>query len=267
MSSTAGRVIFGIAVVLASGGAAWFASSRHGDGAATAAAGPSNAALLARFEELERRLDNQTRQIERIRETADTALRRASEAAERAGAAGGGDPASGSGGDASAGSGGPATDRRPGPPKTDDELVAERMRHAQEVASRVQVSLLRHQMTLLADETEQGQRDRTTQAFADARGLGLRLEATEEQEPRIRAIVGDEMSAAVREIGPLVRTGIENAETDVLVARYEAIWAETDRKLREILDDRQWKAWAEEAEATRKRQTMLFRSFRPETPK
>ncbi|MCG3134712.1 MAG: hypothetical protein HMLKMBBP_02063 [Planctomycetes bacterium] len=262
-SSIAGRVVFAVGVVAASAAAAWFASS-HGRGEPAPATGmSSNAMLLARLDELERRLDNQSRQIERIRETADTALRRASEAAER-------EP--GSGADAASpgdGSGGApveprATGRRPGTEPTNDELVAERMRSAQEVATKVQVNLLRHHMALLADETEQGQRDRATQAFADGRGLALRMEATEDQEAKIQGIVADEMNALVREVGPLVRAGVESAETDVLVARHEAVWAETDRKLRAVLDDAQWKAWTVEAEATRKRQTMLLRSFRPQ---
>lgn len=112
---------------------------------------------------------------------------------------------------------------------------------------------LQYVMSLYADASREGESNRSIQATSEAVALlqGHRLNG-DVLEEEFRRIMADEWAAGARDIGPLVRDGLEKADIATVRSRLLAIYAETDRRLRPHFDDEQWEAYETHAKALRK---------------
>jgi len=118
------------------------------------------------------------------------------------------------------------------------------------------------EMALLADTSRDGPANRAAQALGDAHtlmaSLGLRGDAVRD---KFVAVFKDRLDAGARDIGPIVRDGLERTDIATVRARLKAIDAEADRRLREILDDDAWKRYEQIIAAPRQATDAVLDEF------
>jgi hypothetical protein len=102
------------------------------------------------------------------------------------------------------------------------------------------------EMAVYADTSKEGAANRSTQALSDAHLwmslLDLRGDAVRDQFVKV---FKERLDAAARDIGPIVKSGLERTDITVVRQRLRDLDAETDRKLRPLLDDATWKRYEE----------------------
>jgi hypothetical protein len=110
-----------------------------------------------------------------------------------------------------------------------------------------------YDMKLLADASKEGGENRYAQAITETRALmnrfGLR---GDDLEARVRQIYLDQFDAGARDVGPVVRDGLERADIVTVRDRLRTIHAETDRRVQPLLDDEQWREYQQAVGGLRK---------------
>jgi hypothetical protein len=102
----------------------------------------------------------------------------------------------------------------------------------------------------LADATPKGAEDRRVQANVDAQFLATRFGVrSDDGRAQIRTILDDQWSNQARDVGPLLRGGLEKADIATVRDRMKASWDETDRRIQPLLDETAWKDYQTEMNA------------------
>jgi hypothetical protein len=148
------------------------------------------------------------------------------------------------------------------PPQSIDDGAAGQMATLKEIYRKNLRSLLVGTMKIYADTSEEGARRRFAQGTSDGDGLVRRfgLDMDKSQEPA-RRILREQWEQASREIGPLVRDGLEKADVGTVRDRLRKIHADTDQKLRPLFDDEKWKQYQDVVTPVRKATEEVLEEF------
>ena len=126
----------------------------------------------------------------------------------------------------------------------DQERAAQLRESMMKIAKKNGAALFKHRLSVWADTTDQGDADRRSQVFADARLLAQAYQLKGAQEDTVREILLEEVEATTRQVGPLLSGGIEKADYSLVKPKLEAIWAQRDTRLRELLDEDDYERYA-----------------------
>ncbi len=236
---------FGAVVVLLSGGAAYVGARVASRDAAPAAVPTSEPAEVDRttLDAFDRRMGYLEKRIEALEE----ALRNAADAprsADLAPAAVAPAPAARADAPKSA-----APDpTAPAEPTGRDAVIA----NAPGIFRKTSRTMLVGAMALFADSTKDAQLHRAMQADADAftlmSRLGLRDDATKSA---VGKVFKERWEDGARDIGPVVRDGLERTDIATVRTRLHELDAATDKKLRALFDDATWKSYEPMSAAAR----------------
>src|SRR5207244_1262144 len=106
-----------------------------------------------------------------------------------------------------------------------------------EMARRVSRGFADHVARTLADTSVKGAEDRQAQAVVEAAAVAHQFRITTEPgRDEVRRIFEDQWEAQARDVGPLVREGLDKADVAVVRDRLRDSWAETDRRMKPLLD-------------------------------
>jgi hypothetical protein len=255
----------GAAVVVLSGAAAYVAttlarSDAPAPSSSAAPAAPSDATLQAierRLGYIEQRLDL----AEQKAETAMTLARSADEGRrESAAATGAAKPATHE----------PAKERPdaagevkpPEPPVDRDDGADGQMATLRDLHHTATRNFVIHQMKMLGDASQEGAAMRFAQALTEAKSLMTRFGLRgNELDDKVRKIFEESYEAAARDVGPLVRDGLERADIATVRQRIRAVGAETDQKLKPLLDEETWKKYEEAVAGSRRSAEQILEEF------
>jgi hypothetical protein len=198
----------------------------------------SDADLISRFDEFDRRLANIERRLGAAESIATeardlaAALRdaRGTGPAAPANAA----PAAGPSRDSAApGSG----DAPPAPAKTDEEIRQDRFKQIQDF-HRVQArSWVPVALAEMASTDVKVQEKRRTDARLEARQMAVALALTQEQADQLGKIWIEQADRAARDVGPLVKDGLAKADLDAVRTKLDEGWTEMDRQVKEAFGE------------------------------
>jgi hypothetical protein len=243
----------GAAVVLLAGVAAYVGAglARDGDAApppaAPAASGPSAAAL----ESLERRIAYLEKRLDIVEVRVGNAG-----ASDEPVAAPPAAPVAPTRPDETAKPSAPAV--KPDAPAPDESPEGQMAR----IQARSASNRLLHTMSLFSDATADGDAARSRQAVSDAMAFVQRFALDGDAvEDDLRQVFADQWAAGARDVGPIVRDGLEKADIATVRDRLRTIQAETDRRLREFLNEEQRKEYEESAAAGRKAAEALLDEY------
>jgi hypothetical protein len=259
--SLASSILGGAVVVLLSGVAAYLGARMGRQNASTAE--PSEPAASdvdpATRDAIDRRIGYLEKRVDVVEDTAHTALELAKSREEHVGGATVPPAARDAGPDAQKPRG-PDADQRPAPvDPTDRDAVVARMTAAYRVNKR---NLVVGQMAAYADTTRDAAANRNLQANSDARELMAVLDLRgDDLRDQLAKIFRDRLESAARDIGPIVRDGLERTDIATVRSRLAAIDAETDRKLRALFDDATWKRYEPNAAANRQTTDAVLDEF------
>jgi hypothetical protein len=122
-----------------------------------------------------------------------------------------------------------------------------------------------YDMGLFSDATEEGASNRVSQANADARSLMNMLGMKgEDAETTIRKVFQEWWDEGARDIGPMVHDGLEKADVATVKDRLHKLQGDADRKLRDVLDDKQWTAYQTMTNGARAMTDKLLDEFQEE---
>lgn len=262
-SNPAGKAFLAVGVIVLCGLSAWFGAvygtSTLQSGAQPPAASNAERDLkdaLERLDEMERSLMNFERKLEITTENARAALDLANEQAARQGAAATAGPAPGTG-QIQIGSKTPVVEG-PATPMTEEEILADRMQRAEEVARRIWPDFLRSEFGVITGTTTDHQQNRGAKASLEATATTLFLGLKADAEMKFRDVFTEQWTSYHTELTPLIPQGLEKSDIAAVTAKMKAIWARTDERMREILDEETMKRWVTYAEGKRARVTMTL---------
>ncbi len=265
-SNPAGKAFLAVGVIVLCGVSAWFGATfgaTFGASAAQPAAQAPGAPdserdlkdILERLDEMERSLMNFERKLEITTENARAALDLANEQAARQGVAAAG-PAPGTG-PVQIGSKTPAVEP-PATPMTEEEILADRMQRAEEVARRIWPDFLRSEFGVITGTTTDHEQNRGAKASLEATATTLFLGLKADAEMKFRDVFTEQWTSYHTELTPLIPQGLEKSDIAAVTAKMKTIWARTDERMREILDAETLKRWLAYAEGKRARVTMTL---------
>lgn len=248
--SLASAVLGAAAVVLLSGVAAYVgATMAHRDPVAVAPPPAATGADAARIEDLERRLALLEERVGEAETIARTALDLAKAAADRNAAPGAGPaPSAPDGPEPRPPNGKPAE-----PPPNLDDGAGGQMAEVQKVYRATSKGFLVYTMSLFSDATKQGAENRTAQSIVEAQNLVNRFAIKgDDNLATVRRIFAEQWERGARDIGPIVRDGLEKADVSTVRQRMHDLRDEADRRLRPLFDDETWKDYQEYSAGARK---------------
>lgn len=258
-SNPAGTALLAVGVIVLCGVSAWFGATLGATAQPASHAPPSNAErdlkdALERLDEMERAVMNLERKLEITTENARAALDLVNEQAARQGVAAAGplNPTPGGTGTK------PVAVEPPATPMTHEEVVADRMKQAEEIARRIWPDLVRTEFGVITGTTTDHDQNRRAKASLEATATTLFLGLKADAEMKFRDVFTEQWTSFHSEITPLVPQGIEKADIAAVTAKMKSIWARTDERMREILDEETYKRWAPYAEGNRARVTMAL---------
>jgi len=142
---------------------------------------------------------------------------------------------------------------------SDRDAVVARMTAAHRVVAR---NFVVGGMAQFSDTSKDAPANRAAQAMSDAHSLmsvyGMRGDEVRDQ---IVKIYKERLEAGARDIGPIVRDGLERTDIATVRARLRDLDAETDRKLRPFFDDATWKRYEVNADAARQSTNAVLDEF------
>jgi hypothetical protein len=236
-------ILGGAAVVALSGLAAYLGASLASRGTASVAAPPAPAGIdPAQIESLERRLKYVEHRVDLLE--------------LRAGAANDAAPATSTTPAPAAAppktvAHDPAAPAVPVPPV--DDGADGQLAKLRDVSRATTRNVVVYQMSLMSDATTEGAANRLAQARLDARALMSRFALRgDELQDKLAKIYLDQWETSARDVGPIVRDGLEKADITTVKERLRGIHAATDKSVRPLLDDETWKQYESVAAAARK---------------
>jgi hypothetical protein len=117
-------------------------------------------------------------------------------------------------------------------------------------------------MAAYADTTRDAPANRAAQALSDAHELMAMLDLRgEDVRDQLVKIFKERLESASRDIGPIVREGLDRTDIATVRTRLKDLDAETDRKLRAVLDEATWKRYEPNAEASRQSTDAILDEF------
>jgi hypothetical protein len=142
---------------------------------------------------------------------------------------------------------------------SDRDAVVARMTEAYRVMQRNRVV---GQMAAYADPSRDAAANRVAQARADALALMAVLEVRgDDVRDQLVKIFTERLDSAARDIGPIVRDGLERTDIATVRARLKDLDAETDKKLRALFDETTWKRYEPNAQAARQSTEAVLDEF------
>ncbi len=263
MNRTTGMLVLGaVAVIALSGASAYLGASLAGSGGAQRGGEPapparaSDADLGRRMEEIDRQLGYLQEQMRVLGETSRTALDLARDLDARMKSRVGTGPADATGrSDAAIAPGnGAGTSANPAPTRTltSEEIAAENLASMRDIHLQGSRRFLTHQMKLLSDTSRQGAEDRRAQALVEAGQVARRFRLDATKEDAVLRIYQEQLEQAHRDVGPLVRDGLERADVTVVRDRLRAIHKATDERIEPLLTEEQWKQYETEVANSRR---------------
>jgi hypothetical protein len=141
---------------------------------------------------------------------------------------------------------------------TDEEIVADRMKRAEEIARRVWPGVVRNEFGTIAGATHEHDLNRRAKGSLEATATAIYLGLRSEGEAKLREIFTAQWAAFHAELTPLLPSGLDGADIPAVTARMKTIWAKTDTQMRESLDEETYKRWINYAEGNRARITMAL---------
>lgn len=245
------------AVVVLCGASAWFGARMAPSTAPETPArdeGPADAdpALREAIDELGRRLGYVERRLEAVERVAANAAQPAAATPGRPGAGDRWVPShAGERPGPRTGTPAPAAPDPEQPPKTDEEHQREQAAKIRSIALTAARSAVPAQFAALADDGPGADDARRFQATLDGRQMAMSVGVLGGPVDDLVEIFRDQAAQLARDVGPLVRDGLDKADPSAVQTKLDAIWAETDRRARDVLGDR-FEKFLAEAETTRK---------------
>jgi hypothetical protein len=134
-------------------------------------------------------------------------------------------------GSASAGGAKPAAE------PTDDQLREARIKKIQDSVRNAARTWVPVQFAAIGSTDEKVIEKRRLDARLESRQIAVALALTQEQADQLKDIWLENVDRTTREVGPLVREGLEKSDLDAVQARLDEGWVEMDRRSREVLGD------------------------------
>jgi hypothetical protein len=120
-------------------------------------------------------------------------------------------------------------------------------------------------MAAYSDTTKDAAANRVSQARSDAHELMAMLDLRgDDVRDQLVKIFTERLESASRDIGPIVRDGLERTDIATVRTRLKDLDAETDRKLRAVFDDATWKRYEPNADAARQSTNAVLDEFEKE---
>lgn len=134
---------------------------------------------------------------------------------------------------------------------TDEQLREARVRQIQDAVRTGMRTAIPARLMELAS-TEPGVADRRrANARVEAQQMAITLACSGEEADKLREIYFDHLDREVREVGPLVRNGMDRADLAAVESRLSEGWTEVDRRAKEVLGEVKFQKFAENAGAMR----------------
>lgn len=250
------KLVLGGAVVVVLAGAAAFVGASLASTPQPAPADPvpaaaPDASVHAQLEEFDRRIESLERRVEAVEKIATDARDLAEALRDRTA------PAAARGPAASPATSGSTTGPTPGrsgtdaaaPERemTDDERRAARIRQIQDTVRADMKRDLPILIRRLGDDSPKAAEKRVVDARIAARQMAVALALDGEQADRLHVVMLEEAERTAREVGPLVRDGLEKADVTAVRTAFDAIWDDVDRRAREIVGETKYEKFAENA--------------------
>lgn len=217
-------------------------------------AGPENPSdRRSRDDEIDRALGNQNVRITRVEDAIGDLRNSVDALLELRARAPGGQPAAGPAGDeahvakpTTTGTVTPVPEAGNLPvEKTDEELQAERVAKIHAGWKQAAKTFVPARLTAFADDRPGAAERRRHGATLEARQMALAIGVEEKQLDAVEALYRDVADRTARDVGPLVRDGLERADLVAVQAKLDETWAEMDRRAKEILGTEQFQKFVE----------------------
>jgi hypothetical protein len=137
------------------------------------------------------------------------------------------------------------------PEPTDEERHAARVKNIQDTLRREARTMVPAILRQMADTDPRAAEARARDARIAARQMSVALAVTGEEADRLVALYVEQAERTAREIGPLVKDGLEKADVAAVEAGFQAAWDDMDRQAREILGDQKVARFTENAGSMR----------------
>jgi hypothetical protein len=241
----------GLVLLALSAGIAYLAASlavpARPDAPQGDAAPASLAGVMERLDEIDRRIENLEETVRRSDERSRTALDTAVDVRSRLARAGGA-PAGGVGN----GSRTPLDERPEGVSDEDKE------RDWKVEMARRRERFMILQFDLLGDASPDAAQKRLTNARVSGKQFGVRWGLKGDAADAAAELHVEQMNALAEKVGPYLRDGLESASIPDVRSAWEEVLADSDRRLREILDEETWKRYEAAVKSERKETENLF---------
>lgn len=255
----------GAAVVLLSGLAAWVGAHLAEPAPAAPEESGRDAGTADRLDELDRRVGYLDRRLDQV-EASLAELRGLLENAPPKAADGsaGGAAADGTGRPAGVGPPGPSPEAgEPVREKTDAELQAEREAKLQQGWRQAAQRFVPARLMAFADDRPAAAEKRRLDAVIEARQVAAELTLPEDQLDRLEEIYREQAERMARDVGPLVRDGLEKADVPAVLTQLDAVWTELDRRVRDVVGPEKFERYRDGQAPVRGQFREVLEGYRP----
>jgi hypothetical protein len=266
--SSRSAVALGAVVVVLAGLAAWAGAHLAHPSEAPAVVPARDPDVGNRLDELDRRVGYLDRRLDAI-EGALGELRRTLEDAgpARPVVPGAADPAGPRGPDRTAPGVAPVPkDGEPAREPTDAELQEQRLAQIEKGWRDAAARFVPARLLALADDRPAAAEKRRHDALLEARSVAMSLSTTEDQLDPLVRIYQDQAERLARDVGPLVRDGLEHADVAAVQAQLDLSWAELDRRVKELVGPELFERFSEEQAVVRGHFRTTLEGYRPKPP-
>ena len=150
---------------------------------------------------------------------------------------------------------------------SDEQLREARIRQIQESVRAGMRTAIPARLMELASTGPGAEEKRVAGARVEARQMAIALALTGDEADKLTEIYFDQLEKQVNEVGPLVRNGMAQADLDAVESRLTEGWTETDRRALEVMGDAKFQKFAENAGAMRSMTRDVLAELRKRAPK
>jgi hypothetical protein len=120
------------------------------------------------------------------------------------------------------------------------------------IAKRNGSMLLKSQLGVIANGTDQGDADRRSQVIGQSKRMATLYALTPAEEETVREILSEEFASSVRDVAPFLAGGIEKADIAQVKPKLGAIWDRRNARMADVLDEDEYEQYTSDQNEWRK---------------